>query len=85
MRACYILLSTMFKRRIDKRLMGIETLPAMKPFTITVTHPSSKEKSSMENTQERKEFTKYKLVQMQFWLYILKMFPTPHLFRITSY
>jgi hypothetical protein len=34
--------------------MGMETLPIMKSFTITTTHPSSQEKSSMENTQEKK-------------------------------
>jgi hypothetical protein len=52
----------MFKKRIDKSLMGMKTLPIMKSFIITTTHPSSQEKSSMENTKERKEFTKYKLV-----------------------
>jgi hypothetical protein len=77
MRTCYLPLSTMLKWRIDKRLMGMETLPTMKYFIITTTHPSSQEKSSMENTQEKKEFTKYKLVQMQLWLYILRMFLTP--------
>jgi hypothetical protein len=54
----------MHKRRIDKRLMGMETLHAMKSFIITTIPPSSQEKSIMGNTKEKKDFTKYKLVQV---------------------
>lgn len=47
--------------------------------------PEFTRKIKYEKHKRKKEFTKYKLVQMLCWLYTLRMFPTPHLFQITSY